>query len=263
MSDITFENLPEWEARVNADNPSVDGHPAPQWQSASKTDIGRVRPLNEDALLDSSEQGLWVVADGMGGHSRGDYASNAVVKKLLQFERQESLAANLQDLRDKLLEVNEQCRTAFRDKRPGTTVAAMLAHGRHCFFLWAGDSRIYRVRENTLQLLTQDHTVAQQKHARGELTKEEKRRHATSHVLTRAVGVHRSLELELGHSEALPGDRFLICSDGLYNLLEREEIRTGMMTGTPEEACDGLVASALQNGGRDNITVIIIQPDAL
>ncbi len=230
-----------------------------EWHSTSRTDVGRVRPVNEDAFLDSPEQRLWVVADGMGGQSRGDYASGAVVKQLSAFPHHGSLLVNLKDLEDRLQAANERCRTAFRNKKPGTTVVALLAHGNYCFFLWAGDSRVYRLRGNTLELLTEDHSVARQMHQRGEITAEEAEKHPKAHVLTRAVGVRDKVQLDLGHAEVHAGDRFLLCSDGLYNPLEPADIQASLALGGPGEACESLVDLAMERGGPDNITAIIVE----
>ena len=121
---------------ASADAGSVDA--AITWSSASRTDLGRVRHINQDAFLDSQDQRLWVVADGMGGHSRGDYASSAVIRHLREFPHQHSVLANLQDLEARLQEANDDCRTAFRNKKPGTTVVTMLAHGMLWFLLCVG-----------------------------------------------------------------------------------------------------------------------------
>jgi protein phosphatase len=228
------------------------------WHSASHTDAGRVRHTNEDAFLDSEEQRLWAVADGMGAHSRGDYASSAVVAQLRAFPRQNSVLANLKDMETRLQVAHEKCRTAFRKHRPGTTVAAMHAHGNYCFLLWAGDSRIYRLRDSELQQLTQDHSMAQEKFSRGELTEQEMESHHSAHVLTRSVGAHRNLRLEMHYSPVQAGDRYLLCSDGLYNPVEFGEICAVMGQGSPEEACKSLVDLALEGGGPDNITVVIV-----
>jgi len=233
------------------------------WQSTSCTDLGRVRHVNEDAFLDSTDQRLWVVADGMGGHSRGDYASGAVVKYLREFARQGSILANLRDLEDRLQAANERCRTAFRNKRPGTTVVTMLAHGNCCFFLWAGDSRVYRLREQALTQLTQDHTVSRQKYARGELSEEEAANHPSAHVLTRAVGIREKVELDLAYAEVQPNDRYLLCSDGLYNPLQPGDLEATLAAGTAEEACQGLVKLANDRGGPDNITAIVVEVSEL
>jgi len=242
MSQITLQEIAEIADSFEASVQTAEGAArAIAWHSASHTDVGRVRHINEDAFLDSQEQRLWVVADGMGGQSRGDFASSAVVKQLRTFPPQGSLLANLQDLEARLQAANEQCRTAFRKHRPGTTVAAMHAHGNYCFCLWAGDSRVYRLRDRQLEQLTEDHSLAQR-----------------THVLTRAVGIRENLELDLRYSPVQHGDRYLLCSDGLYNPVEFPELRSLLAQGTAEEACTALVDSALAGGGRDNITVIVV-----
>ncbi len=259
MPETTLQEVAAIADSVEADAAAAAGaDTAINWQSASRTDLGRVRHMNEDAFLDSEDQRLWVVADGMGGHSRGDYASSAVVRHLREFPHQHAALANLKDLEARLQAANEECRTAFRNKRPGTTVAAMLAHGSHVFFLWAGDSRVYRLRDGQLEQLTLDHSVAQEKHARGELTREEARTHDTAHVLTRAVGIRENLKLELDYTQVEPGDRYLLCSDGLYNPVETQDIASLLGQGTPEDACEALVEAAIKNGGPDNITVIVV-----
>ena len=259
MSEITLQEIAELADNFEANQRDQGGEGTTiTWQSASRTDVGRVRHINEDAFLDSMEQRLWVVADGMGGQSRGDYASSAVVNQLREFPRQSSLLANLQDLEARLRAANEQCRTAFRNKRPGTTVAAMLAHGNYCFYLWAGDSRIYRLRKEILEQLTEDHSLARQKYANGQITEEEIENHASAHVLTRAVGASESLRLDLGYSPVQPGDRFLLCSDGLYNPVELSDICSVLGEGAPEGACESLVDLALSSGARDNVTAIVV-----
>lgn len=264
MSEIPLQDV----AKV-ADSFEADLSTAPpgesaaiSWQSASRTDLGRVRHINEDAFLDSEDQRLWVVADGMGGQSRGDYASGAVIRHLREFPHQHSVLANLKDLEERLQAANEQCRTAFRNKRPGTTVVALLTHGSHCFYLWAGDSRMYRLREGELEQLTLDHSVAQEKYARGELTEEESKNHDSAHVLTRAVGIREKLQLDLGYAQVNPGDRYLLCSDGLYNPVELQNIHSLLAQGNPEQACESLVDRALECGARDNVTVIVVEASA-
>ncbi len=256
MPDTHLQEIAQIADRIEANASSVGG--AIAWNSASRTDVGRVRHINEDAFLDSQEQRLWVVADGMGGHSRGDYASSAVVAQLRAFPRQNSVLANLQDMEERLQVAHEKCRTAFRKHRPGTTVAAMHAHGNHCFLLWAGDSRIYRLRDRELEQLTQDHSRAQEKFARGELTEQEMASHHSAHVLTRSVGAHRNLQLDMGYSPVQAGDRYLLCTDGLYNPVESGEICAALGRGSPIDACESLVDLALERGGRDNITVVVV-----
>lgn len=261
-STITAHTAAELEAGLGLDvkaQAQTDG--ALVWRSASRTDVGRVRHVNEDDFLDLAEQQLWVVADGMAGQGRGDYASKAVVTHLKTFVRGASLTANLNDLRDKLFAVNEQCRSAFRQKRPGTTVALMLAHAGYGFFLWAGDSRIYRLRKKTLKQLTEDHTL-ESRHKQGRQTVHEKTQHQAAHILTRAIGAHQTLRLDLEYASINPDDRYLLCSDGLYNPLKTSEICALLGEGSPADACEALVATALERGARDNITVIVVEAAA-
>ena len=258
MPELTLSDLADITDDIEARETQGDLAHAITWSSASRTDVGRVRPVNEDSFLDSPEQRLWVVADGMGGQSRGDYASGAVVHQLQTFARQGSLLANLQDLESRMQAANEQCRNAFRNKRPGTTVAAMFAHGGYCFCLWAGDSRVYRLRDQVLEQLTTDHSLAQRKLANGELTEEEAENHKDAHVLTAAVGIREQVELDLIHAQAQPGDRYLLCSDGLYNPVDFTDLQSLLSSGTEEEASTALVELALERGGPDNITLIVV-----
>jgi protein phosphatase len=120
----------------------------------------------------------------------------------------------------------------------------MFAHGGYCFFLWAGDSRAYRLRGGDFVQLTEDHKLTQRMNA-----------------LTRAVGIRENLKLDLCYTPVQHGDRFLLCSDGLYNSVEPGQICTALGQGSPKDACDSLVDLALEGGGRDNITVVIVEAD--
>ena len=228
------------------------------WNSTASTHVGRVRHINEDAFFSADEQRIWAVADGMGGHSRGDYASKSIVMILNRFVRQETLEQNINDIEDRLIEINQRCLNAFKRKRVGTTIALLFEFANHCFFIWAGDSRIYRLREGNLNLMTLDHSLAQEKYARGELSLEEASTHPSANILTRAIGVHQSLRLEMQYTPAKAGDRYLICSDGLYNDLDFESIRDILSNTDSDQALNGLIDCALDKGGRDNITAMII-----
>ena len=259
MEDTDLQEIAEIADRMDAAARSEGGTGAAiTWRSASHTDAGRVRHINEDAFLDSEEQRLWVVADGMGGQSRGDYASSVVVAQLRAFPRQNSVLANLRDMEERLQVAHEKCRTAFRTHRPGTTVAAMHAHGSYCFLLWAGDSRIYRLRGKELEQLTQDHSRAQERFANGELTEQELANHPSAHVLTRSVGAHRNLRLDMNYSPVQGGDRYLLCSDGLSGPVAFGEICAALGQGSPEDACRSLIDLALERGGPDNITAVVV-----
>ncbi|TCS43027.1 PP2C family protein-serine/threonine phosphatase [Reinekea marinisedimentorum] len=232
------------------------------WESAAKSDVGKVRKVNEDAYICSQEQNLWAVADGMGGHSRGDYASQVVVESLLYFSKKGSLDKTIIEIDSCLKNAHQVCRNTFPSERVGSTVAALYVQSNYCFFLWAGDSRIYRLRDGLFEQLTCDHTLAQQKCARGELSPIMAAVHPSANILTRAIGVNQVLTIEIVYEKALAGDRYLICTDGLYNDLGRKEIETSLAQGSPKEACSHLITSAIANGGRDNTSVIVLDANA-
>lgn len=238
------------------------------WTSCGKTHIGNVRALNEDAFIERSEKKFWAVADGMGGLSRGDYASNAIIEALDSFTPGTDLKSNIQQLDQLLQSVNEKCRSAFRGKIPGSTIALLYTFANACFFIWAGDSRIYRFRNGELKQITIDHTVLQQtlsqleeqdhNEASGFDKEPEIDNDPTAHLLTRAVGVHKTLRLDALYQAAEPGDRYLICSDGLYNELSAERIRAELGQLAADDALNCLVDAALTKDGSDNITALII-----
>lgn len=238
------------------------------WTSASRTDTGRVRALNEDACLDLPQQGLWAVADGMGGHTAGDLASQTIVRALGALAASNSLAAVKGAVRGALQAVNQQLReeAARRGVRMiGSTVAVLMASGRECEWLWAGDSRIYLYRDARLEPLTTDHSHVAELQAQGHLSAEAARHHPSQHLITRAVGAASWLDLDEGHIAVRDGDRFVLCSDGLSNEVQAPEIARALEGGDCQLATDTLVEMALQAGGRDNITAVVIRvedPDA-
>ena len=237
---------------------TMTDQPAIVWNSVGRSDVGRVRNTNEDAFYHSTEQDIWAVADGMGGLARGDYASAVVAEAFVHFGKSSNIAASIRDLETRLRGAHTNCRSSFAGERVGSTVAAMLSCGQYSFFLWAGDSRVYRLRGDQLKQMTKDHTVAQGKFERGELTANKVATHPGAHILTRAVGVHQTLHLDLDYDTVQPGDRFLLCSDGLYNDLSRDEIHLLLAREPAQQALDTLIDAALEKSGSDNITAIIV-----
>ena len=229
------------------------------WYSVSASKTGYVRTVNEDAHLDARENSLWVVADGMGGHSFGDKASRTVIEQLVDFKRNASSAQSLQDIEARLLKANSICREEADGHIMGTTVAALYAHDNNGYFIWAGDSRIYRFRGDGLVQLTEDHSYVQELVSLGELRREEMEQHPSSNIITRAVGVHQELEIETREAIVQPGDRYLICTDGLFKDVTQDEIAGAMALVTADETLESLVSLALGRGGRDNITAIVAQ----
>jgi len=234
------------------------------WTSAARTDVGRVRALNEDACLDLPQRGLWAVADGMGGHTAGDLASGMIVRALGTLSAPGSLAVFSGAARGALQTVNRELRdeAARRGVRMiGSTVAVLMASGRECGWLWAGDSRIYLYRDARLESLTIDHSHVAELQAQGHLSAEAARHHPSQHLITRAVGAADWLQLDEGRIALHDGDLFLLCSDGLSNEVQAPEIAGALAEGDCQRATDTLVDMALQAGGRDNITAVVVRVD--
>ncbi|SIT50295.1 Protein serine/threonine phosphatase [Paraburkholderia piptadeniae] len=235
-----------------------------RWASAARSDTGRVREINEDACLDEPQRGLWAVADGMGGHAVGDLASQLVVGMLGRLPDAAGVKQSIAQARACLQDANRQLREeAGRRQVPriGTTVVVLLASDRFCGYLWAGDSRIYLLRQGQLRQLTHDHSQVEELRRSGYLTDEEARNHPAHNIITRAVGATDQLDLDEDALEVADGDVFLLCSDGLSNEVTDEEIHKMLSTVDCLHAPGELVDIALARGGRDNITAIVVQAE--
>lgn len=238
--------------------PEVTEPPAHSWFSSAATHVGHVRSVNEDAFLDSREQGLWAVADGMGGHSQGDRASQEIIARLSEFRTSNDVETNLQNLMAQLEAANRSCREHHDGQVMGSTVAALHVVDTRGFLLWAGDSRIYRLRDGALRQLTDDHSLVQELHRLGELTAEQAENHPSSNVITRAIGVNDELEVQVRETEIRSGDRFLLCSDGLFKDLKPGELDTLIALPSAQYARDEMLSLALSRGGRDNVTLVVV-----
>ncbi|CAO4176425.1 PP2C family protein-serine/threonine phosphatase [Methylorubrum aminovorans] len=224
---------------------------------------GCVRQLNEDRYLVAPEIGVFAVADGMGGHEAGEVASTVLVNCLASIGGAVSPSDLLARLEDRLLRANGQIQDVARarGKVIGTTVAVLLAFGRDYACIWAGDSRIYRLRARELQQLSHDHTEVQQLIDAGTLTVEEARTWPRRNVITQAVGVRPEPEFERTSGVLEAGDIFLLCSDGLTGHAEAEDLRLRLDGAEPQIACDSLIALALERGGTDNVTAVVVRYD--
>ena len=230
-----------------------------RWFSCAATELGHVRKINEDSYLDAREQALWVIADGMGGHSRGDRASQCVIENMYEFVASDTAEDSLSDLLKRLAAANTACRKASGGQVMGSTVAALYLHGNSAYALWAGDSRIYRNRQGAFSQLTDDHSLVQELHRLGELTAEEAENHPSSNVITRAIGVGDQIDIQVREVDLQDGDRFLVCSDGLFKDVKPTEVEANLAAPAPRQALDKLVALALRRGGTDNVTGIVVQ----
>jgi protein phosphatase len=235
-----------------------------RWASSARSDVGRVREINEDACLDQPDKGRWAVADGMGGHAVGDLASRLVVDTLSQMSPPASMRRFIADARTRLQAANRQLREeAVRRQvqRIGSTVVVLLACDRFCGYLWAGDSRLYLYRQGQLRQLTRDHSQVEELRLQGRLTDEEARHHPAQHMITRAVGATDRLNLDEDAIEVADGDVFLLCSDGLSNEVTNDEILTTLASADCRRASEELVDIALARGGRDNISAVVVQAE--
>lgn len=256
MSPTTSADAPVNPGRKKSASPPQE---ALLWFSCAESDLGHVRKINEDAFLDAREQGLWVVADGMGGHSRGDRASQSIVEALHDFQASDKALDSVDDLLNRLRVANDVCREAANGQVMGSTVAALYLHQDRAYILWAGDSRVYRLRANDFTQLTDDHSLVQELHRLGELTADEAENHPSSNVITRAIGVADDIEIQVRQLDVEPGDRFLVCSDGLFKDVRPSEVNSNLALPSPRQALDQLVKLALRRGGTDNVTAIVVQ----
>jgi serine/threonine protein phosphatase PrpC len=237
-----------------------------RWWSCCRTTTGRQRSVNEDAYLGLDDVGLWLVADGMGGHARGDVASRLIVEAFEGLGRPHSIDDLASEVRARLALANQRLRAAAleggSDQLMGSTVVAFLAHKREWMCLWAGDSRAYLLRDGRLLQITRDHSVAEELVRRGELRRDEAARHPSANRITRAVGTRDELIVDQYRSFLRDGDAVLLCSDGLNKEVGDDEVATVLEDYDCDEASRELVELTLERGARDNVTVAVIRFEA-
>ncbi len=236
------------------------------WQSSARSDVGRLRSHNEDAFLARDDVGLFVVADGMGGHAGGEVASAIAVEAIEEAltEREGDLASRAADA---IRRANESIRDAARRDRRlagmGTTATVLvLDHGAY-HIAHVGDSRAYLLRDDTLRRITVDHTWVQEQVEKGVLNEFEAREHPYSSVLTRALGTESGVDVDVYDGAYEPGELFLLCSDGLTAVLTDDDIADLLQAPGPIDArADALIEAANAGGGPDNITVVLVSTEA-
>jgi protein phosphatase len=236
------------------------------------SDVGCVRELNEDSgtyvkpddpELLRSKGLLIIVADGMGGHSAGEVASGLAVEVVSRVYYEDG-GDPRSALENAFHEANKAIHKAAESDASkngmGTTCTAMVLQDGTAISAHVGDSRLYLVRDSSIYLMTEDHSAVMEMVKAGLITLEQARHHPEKNVILRAMGSHAEVEVTTW-KEPFPvraGDRFLLCSDGLYDLVEDEEIRRIVMLSAPQTACGNLIALAKERGGHDNITVGIV-----
>lgn len=241
----------------------------------TKTDPGRARENNEDALAVDDATQLCVLADGMGGYNAGEIASGmatAFIKsEMARWLSEAGKHAKIKEIRRALeICVDNANRSIFNasDSNPqysgmGTTLVVGVFHGAHLILGHIGDSRCYRLRNGELAQITKDHSLLQEQIDAGLITQEQAASSSIKNLVTRALGVEDTVMLELNEHEVEPGDWYLMCSDGLSDMVDDAEIASilGAVVSIENKA-DGLVATANDHGGKDNISVLLVQADA-
>jgi len=248
-----------------------------KFRSAGATDIGRLREADEDAFLVDEERALYLVADGMGGHQGGGYASQKALElireEIIKLEQVQEITQPLQTLGERTLTQSRLLRGIQRTnqelfdtslKEPhlrgmGTTLTALQFDDRYANFAHIGDSRAYQIRENRIAQLTEDHSWVQEQVKLGVLSPEEAKNHPLKNIITRSIGHEREIKADLIKTEYQAGDKYLLCSDGLTNMVQDEEVLKMVCENDLESAVSRLIERANQEGGYDNITIILVE----
>lgn len=234
-----------------------------RWWSSCQSNCGQRRKTNEDAYLATPARGVWVVADGMGGHARGDRASALIVEAFSDFPECGSLDELVAHGRERLQQANQRVHAEAKSlpvkQIMGSTVAVLLAHKQHYACLWAGDSRIYQLRGSKLTQLTRDHSVVQRLIDSGELDATEAKKHPSANRITRAVGARADLAIDEVRGSIQDGDSVLLCTDGLVIEVDDVEIASVLDGMDCESAAQELIDLSLERGARDNVTVGIVR----
>ncbi len=245
--------------------------------SCGITDVGLKRSHNEDNFLINEELNLYVVADGMGGHNGGEYASAICVNTVEEIVENMELGDAVPVEEDDPVDlVREKLRYALRlsgrriyekaAESPefhgmGTTAVALLIDAGNAFVAHVGDSRLYLVREDTVQQVTEDHSFVARQVKAGALTEEQAKSHRMRNVIYRSLGYQEDVEVDVQVLALRKGDRFLLCSDGLSGHLEEFEIFDHLKNHAPQEASRRMIDLACERGGDDNITVVVALVD--
>ncbi len=233
------------------------------WNSVELSHVGTVREVNEDSVVSLPEIQFWAVADGMGGYEAGNVASTMITSALGDMQDEESLNKAVNQIEDLLLDVNhrilEYAQIMLDGRTLGSTVVALKIQGRVGVCLWAGDSRLYRLRNRQLLQLSRDHSQVEEQIQHGYLTPDEAVDHPEANVITRAIGADDELYLDINVFSTQLGDVFMLCSDGLYNMLSDDEINQTLLHSGLNDAARQLLDIALERGADDNVSIILVK----
>lgn len=225
-----------------------------------RTDVGKVRANNQDAPIVSEKLRLYGVADGMGGHKGGEVASTSARDDLLR--ELDGKTPSVAALSGAIEEVNRQIyhQQEHDDALTGmgTTLSVLWMSDNFVYIGHVGDSRVYLLRDGEFKQMTLDHSLVEQLVREGVLTEEEAQNHPMRNIITRAIGTDESVEVDVVVEERRKGDLWLACSDGLHGLVDDRQMRDALRQYAPEKAADVLLKAALDAGGRDNVTLVIV-----
>lgn len=239
--------------------------PSFQFSFSGLSDTGRVRNRNEDSFNCLPEQQLWLVADGMGGHDAGDFASQTIAQQAAKFSPQATLESSILLLEENLLHSNqlirEKAEKMGKNATIGSTVTCLYIWKNLAFILWAGDSRAYRFRDQSLQRLTEDHSYVEELVRMGKIQASEAEDHPSANVVLNAIGIDADIKIDMEYYEIQHNDLFILCSDGLYKDLAEDKISQILdnQDASIEQLNQNLVNAALEAAGSDNCTVILVK----
>jgi serine/threonine protein phosphatase PrpC len=230
-----------------------------RFETGALSDPGLVRDENEDNWFVDEAKGVWLVADGMGGHTNGKLASTRIVDCVRTIGAAVSAPDLLARFTDRLMRANGELLQVSTASNAvlGSTVVAILVFGNQFACTWAGDSRAYLARNGKLHQISRDHTEVQELLDKGIINEEQALAWPRRNIITKAVGVFDDLELDTVHGQVSEGDRFLLCSDGLTGHVGDDEIYDAVSRYSPAEACRKLIDLTLERGAKDNVTVVI------
>lgn len=229
------------------------------------THVGHVRTKNEDSILMLPEENLWIVADGMGGHHAGDFASQTITQNLGLFKQQQSLDDSILLLEENVINSNTIIRrkseSLGRNATIGSTVVCLYIWRNFAFTFWAGDSRLYRYRNNKLERLTEDHSYVEELVKMGKIDARDAEAHPAANVVLKAVGIDDLLRMDFDYFELLDEDIFIICSDGLYKDMDERALVNVIQADTDNmgSLTQNLLTASLNAGGTDNTSIIVLK----
>ena len=237
-------------------------------QACAKTDVGLTRKNNEDLLFVDKNRGLFIVADGMGGHAAGEIASRIAVETVCQSLQATGLDTPQEQLGQAIENANLAVKQAADKNNEwqgmGTTLTLLLLQQQQGYIAHVGDSRVYRLRGSQLEQLSDDHSLVGEQVRQGILTPEQAKTSSLGNVLLQAIGITPELDICQKKVHLAAGDCFLLCSDGLTNMISDQEIEKILkQPGALYPRCDDLIEAAIAAGGKDNITTIVLQIDQL